>query len=207
MLHARAEDYLPLPPERAALWSGYGQWDEVYFPKLIGLQVEEVRADYCRMRLPWRSELTQPAGVVHGGAIAALVDSVVVPAIGSGYDERRAFVTIDMQLQYRGAVVRGGHGGGGMGDDAGPLDRVLRGGGRHRVGPARGQGHAHVPSARARTRLTGTLAAVPAPTTLSEDASKRLLADHGVPVPDERVVATASRRGRGRRPRSASPSW
>jgi uncharacterized protein (TIGR00369 family) len=59
-----------------------------------------------RMRLPWRTELTQPAGVVHGGAIAALVDSVVVPAIGSGYEERHAFVTIDMQLQYRGAVVR-----------------------------------------------------------------------------------------------------
>jgi acetate---CoA ligase (ADP-forming) subunit beta len=35
------------------------------------------------------------------------------------------------------------------------------------------------------------LAAVSATTTLSEDASKRLLADHGVPVPDERVVATA----------------
>jgi uncharacterized protein (TIGR00369 family) len=102
----RAEAYVPLSPERAALWAGYGKWDEVYFPRLIGLEVEEVRADYCRMRLPWRAELTQPAGVVHGGAIAALVDSVVVPAIGSGYDERRGFVTIDMQLQYRGAVVQ-----------------------------------------------------------------------------------------------------
>jgi acetyl-CoA synthetase (ADP-forming) len=36
------------------------------------------------------------------------------------------------------------------------------------------------------------LAAVPAPTTLSEDASKRLLAGHGVPVPDERVVDSAA---------------
>jgi acetyl-CoA synthetase (ADP-forming) len=35
------------------------------------------------------------------------------------------------------------------------------------------------------------LAAVPATATLSEDASKRLLAAHGVPVPDERVVGTA----------------
>jgi uncharacterized protein (TIGR00369 family) len=103
---SRAEEYAPLPPERAALWAGYGKWDEVYFPRLIGLEVQEVRTDYCRMRLPWRAELTQPAGVVHGGAIAALVDSVVVPAIGSGYEERRAFVTIDMQLQYRGAVVQ-----------------------------------------------------------------------------------------------------
>jgi acyl-coenzyme A thioesterase PaaI-like protein len=81
---SRADAYEPLPPERAAVWAGYGQWDETYFPKLIGLAVEEVRADYCRMRLPWRAELTQPAGVVHGGAIAALVDSVVVPSIGSG---------------------------------------------------------------------------------------------------------------------------
>jgi len=103
---SRAEGFDPLPPERAALWAGYGKWDEVYFPRLIGLEVEEVRVDYCRMRLPWRPELTQPAGVVHGGAIAALVDSALVPAIGSGYEERRAFVTVDMQLQYRGAVVQ-----------------------------------------------------------------------------------------------------
>ena len=40
--------------------------------------------------------------------------------------------------------------------------------------------------------MTGTFSAVPATTTLSEDASKRLLADHGVPVPAERVVATAA---------------
>ena len=80
----RADAYLPLPPEREALWSGYGQWDELYFPKLVGLEIEEIRTDYCRMRLPWRPELMQPAGAVHGGAIATLVDSVLVPAIGSG---------------------------------------------------------------------------------------------------------------------------
>jgi uncharacterized protein (TIGR00369 family) len=102
---SRAEAHPPLAPDRVELWSGYSRWDEVYFPTLLGLEVEEIRTDYCRMRLPWRKELTQPAGVVHGGAIASLVDSVVVPAIGSGYDERRNFVTIDMQLQYHGAVV------------------------------------------------------------------------------------------------------
>lgn len=101
----RGEGYAPLPPERAALWAGYGRWEQTFFPKLVGLEVEEVRIDYCRMRLPWRPELTQPAGVVHGGAIATLIDSVVVPAIGSGYEQRQGFVTVDMQLQYRGAVV------------------------------------------------------------------------------------------------------
>jgi len=101
----RASQFPELAPERLERWSGYSKWDEPYFPRLLGFEVEEVRQDYCRMRLPWRFELTQPAGVVHGGAIASLVDSVVVPAIGSAYDEPMSFVTIDMQIQYRGAVV------------------------------------------------------------------------------------------------------
>ena len=37
------------------------------------------------MRLPFRPELEQREGVVHGGAIATLLDSVVVPAIGQAY--------------------------------------------------------------------------------------------------------------------------
>jgi uncharacterized protein (TIGR00369 family) len=57
------------------------------------------------MRLPYRSVLNQPAGVVHGGAIATLIDTVVVPAIASGYDEPHRYVTIDMQVQYLAAIV------------------------------------------------------------------------------------------------------
>jgi uncharacterized protein (TIGR00369 family) len=105
-LPTRAHLHAELPPERLARWAGFAKWDEPYFPRLLGFEVEEIRQDYCRMRLPWRFELTQPAGVVHGGAIASLVDSVVVPAIGSAYDEQVSFVTIDMQIQYRGAVVQ-----------------------------------------------------------------------------------------------------
>lgn len=105
-LPTRAHLHAELPPERLARWAGFAKWDEPYFPRLLGFEVEEIRQDYCRMRLPWRFELTQPAGVVHGGAIASLIDSVVVPAIGSAYDEAVSFVTIDMQIQYRGAVVQ-----------------------------------------------------------------------------------------------------
>lgn len=101
----RAARHAPLPPERAERWDNFGKWQETYFPTHIGLVVEEIRVDYCRMRLPWRQEITQPAGVAHGGAIAALIDSVVVPAIGGGYDEPRNFSTIDMQIQYLSAMV------------------------------------------------------------------------------------------------------
>jgi uncharacterized protein (TIGR00369 family) len=101
----RASQFPPLPPEAAERWAGYGRWDEPYLPKLLGFEVEEVRTDYCRMRLPWRQEITQPAGVAHGGAIAALIDSVVVPAIGSHYPDRRAFATIDVHVQFLGPLV------------------------------------------------------------------------------------------------------
>lgn len=101
----RAAEFPPAPPERLARWEGFAKWDEPYFPKLVGLEVLEVRDGYCRMRLPWRFELTQPAGVVHGGAIATLIDSVVVPAIGVGYDDQVRFATVDLHVQYQGAVI------------------------------------------------------------------------------------------------------
>jgi len=95
----------PLPAERAALWSTFGRWQTVYFPRFVGIDLEEVRTDYARMRLPFRPELNQPAGVVHGGAIATLIDTVVVPAIGSAYEEPRALFTIQMQVEYLDPIV------------------------------------------------------------------------------------------------------
>jgi uncharacterized protein (TIGR00369 family) len=96
----RAEQFAPLPPERVARWSRFAQWDTVYFPQLLGVRLEEVRTDYARLRLPYRPEYRQPAGVMHGGVIATMLDTVVVPAIGGGYDEPRDMFTIDMQLRF-----------------------------------------------------------------------------------------------------------
>ena len=104
-LAPRAERFAPLPPERAERFAGFAPGRPEYFPGVVGIRLEEVRQDYARMRLPFRSQLNQPAGVVHGGAIATLIDTVVVPAIASGYDEPHRYVTIDMQIQYIAAVV------------------------------------------------------------------------------------------------------
>ena len=102
----RAERFEPLSAEKLELWSQFGTWDgEMWFPKLVGLVLEEIRTDYCRMRLPYRPELRQPAGVVHGGAIATLIDTVVVPAVAAPYDERPRMLTVSMNVRYRGAVM------------------------------------------------------------------------------------------------------
>lgn len=100
-----AERFPVLAAEKLALWENFGSWpDRTYFPTLVGLQKEEIREGYCRMRLPYRAELNQPAGVVHGGAVATLIDTVVVPAVGAVYDTRPIMLTITMNVQYLGAL-------------------------------------------------------------------------------------------------------
>jgi uncharacterized protein (TIGR00369 family) len=108
-LDLHAHRHPPLPSERRRIWDRFGQADgdaPPFFPGYLGLVLEDVRIDYARMRLPYRRELDQPQGVVHGGAIASLADTVVVPAVGSAYDERRALLTIDLSVQFLDAVVK-----------------------------------------------------------------------------------------------------
>jgi uncharacterized protein (TIGR00369 family) len=100
----RAGEHEPLAPHLHRRWMRYGQHEPTGFPAFVGLVVEDVRVDYCRMRLPWRTEMTQPFGSMHGGAVATLIDSVVVPAIGSAYDHPMPFATVDLTLQFLGAL-------------------------------------------------------------------------------------------------------
>ena len=100
-----ADRFPELPAEKVERWRKFGQWERTYFPSLVGVVIEEVRTDYCRMRLPFRPELTQPHGLVHGGAIATLVDTVVVPAVGAAYDPGWGYATVTMTIQYLGAVA------------------------------------------------------------------------------------------------------
>ena len=104
-LAPNADRFAPLEPAAAKRWEGFPARAEVIFPTFVGLVLEEVRRDYARMRLPYRSELNQPVGVVHGGAIATLIDTVVVPAVGSGYDAPIDPLTLSMTVNYVGAVV------------------------------------------------------------------------------------------------------
>jgi uncharacterized protein (TIGR00369 family) len=53
---------------------------EPFFP-LLGYQVEEMSPNFCRLRLPFKPELHQAGGVIHGGFIASLIDTAGVGAI------------------------------------------------------------------------------------------------------------------------------
>lgn len=113
----RAREHEPLPAEAAEVWARFGKWDRPYFVSHVGIVVEETRRDYCRMRLPFRPELEQPMGIVHGGAIATLLDVVVVPAIGGAYEPGVGYSTVSLDIQYMSALV---------GEDAGAEGWVVK---------------------------------------------------------------------------------
>ena len=99
-----ASRFAPMEPAAHARWSRFGHWDRPRFPNVLGLDLEELRADYARMRLPYRPELCQPAGALHGGAIAGLLDTVVVPAVGWPFEAVPEMLTLSMTISYLGAV-------------------------------------------------------------------------------------------------------
>ncbi len=105
-MSSRADQYKPLDEALQAKWSKFGKWDREFYPTLLGLEVEEVRHDYCRMRLPFRPALEQAQGIVHGGAIAGALDHVVVPAVGSAYTAEHRYSTVDMHVQYISALIQ-----------------------------------------------------------------------------------------------------
>ncbi len=102
---SRADGHAPLADDIAQRWAKFGRGDAKLFVNLLGFVVEDVRTDYCRMRMPHRDVLNQAAGIVHGGAIASLLDAVVVPAVGSAYPREARFSTVDMHVQFLAALV------------------------------------------------------------------------------------------------------
>ena len=100
----RAARYEALPDDVSERWARFGKSETVFYPVLLGLDVEETRIDYCRMRMPFKPELLHAGGIVHGGAIASLMDAVVVPAVGSVLGPNDRFSTVDLHVQYIGAV-------------------------------------------------------------------------------------------------------
>ncbi|MFN0025911.1 MAG: PaaI family thioesterase [Acidimicrobiales bacterium] len=100
----RAGSFAPLDAKRAGQWDRFLAPERVFLPTYLGLILEEVRAGYARVRLPLRPEICQAAGLIHGGALAALIDTSAVPAVGTFYEEQPEMVTVSMTVDYCGAV-------------------------------------------------------------------------------------------------------
>ena len=74
--------------------------DAVPFLKLLGIEVESVGPGTATLLLPVRQELTRNDGIIHGGAIASVIDSAFAFAIVPVLAENERTVTVDLTIHY-----------------------------------------------------------------------------------------------------------
>ena len=74
--------------------------DSVPFAKLLGIELDEIDAGVATLSLAIRPELKQNHGVVHGGAIASLIDSATAFAIISLLPLDEHATTVDLTISY-----------------------------------------------------------------------------------------------------------
>jgi uncharacterized protein (TIGR00369 family) len=81
--------------------------DSVPFAKLLGIELEEIDTGTATLAFEIRHELKQNKGVVHGGAIASLIDSATAFAIISLLPPDEKATTVDLTISYLRALTQG----------------------------------------------------------------------------------------------------
>ncbi len=83
------------------------------FFRLMGLEVVDVGPGWSKTRLAYRDDLTQPAGIMHGGVITTLIDTGIAHAlmITDRPTELRledgALVSVDVRVKFLRPVSKG----------------------------------------------------------------------------------------------------
>lgn len=77
------------------------------FAHYLGIEILEKGEGFARLRLPYRHELTNPRGDLHGGAIASVADSAMAVAIGSMSGIAERHFTAKLEIKYKAPVVDG----------------------------------------------------------------------------------------------------
>jgi uncharacterized protein (TIGR00369 family) len=83
------------------------------FFRLLGIEVLDVAPGWSKTRIAWRPELNQPAGILHGGVIASLVDTGIAHALllsdafQQALAQGGALVSVDLRIKYLRPVSSG----------------------------------------------------------------------------------------------------
>ncbi|MEO8431979.1 MAG: PaaI family thioesterase [Acidobacteriota bacterium] len=62
--------------------------------------LEEISNDFAVLKLPYREEISNGSGTVHGGILATLADTAVAFALSTNFDGKMGFATADMTIHF-----------------------------------------------------------------------------------------------------------
>jgi len=74
--------------------------ESVPFLQHLGIEVEAVGPGTSTLLLPVREELSRNDGIIHGGAVASVIDSAFAFAIIPLLAENERTVTVDLTIHY-----------------------------------------------------------------------------------------------------------
>ncbi len=94
-------------------------FDKVAYARVLGLELCELKSGDVTVCLDVRDDVKQNHGVVHGGAVASLIDTASAFVILTAIDENERVTTTDLTIHYlrpvtlgrmlaRARIVRGG---------------------------------------------------------------------------------------------------
>ncbi len=63
-------------------------------------ELEELALDYAVLKLPYREEVSNGSGTIHGGILATLADTAVAFALSTNFDGRMGFATADLNIHF-----------------------------------------------------------------------------------------------------------
>src|SRR5215813_1516061 len=66
----------------------------------LAASLEEIGPDVAVLKLPYREEITNGSGTVHGGILAALADTAVAFALSTNFDGKMGFATADLTIHF-----------------------------------------------------------------------------------------------------------
>jgi acyl-CoA thioesterase len=81
--------------------------DSVPFASFLGIELDEIDTGVATLSLEIKPELKQNHGVVHGGAIASLIDSATAFAIMSLLRQGEHATTVDLTISYLRPLTNG----------------------------------------------------------------------------------------------------
>jgi acyl-CoA thioesterase len=81
--------------------------DSAPYYRLMQIRLDQIDTGFARFRMPFRKELTQAYGVVHGGAIASLADTAVAFALMTLIRPGQRVTTAEFKINFFSAVEGG----------------------------------------------------------------------------------------------------
>lgn len=78
-----------------------------HFPRSLGIELDAIEPGRARLSLEVSQRHLQLAGIMHGGAIATLVDTAVAFAIVGASKPGARFTTVEMKVNYLRPIRKG----------------------------------------------------------------------------------------------------